>query len=140
MNMDKIRELCVYDVESGNFYFKDNGDNLIKPHIGFFTRVKDDIYGVTESPKGPVFFNNEKFYNLSELDYKFEYENIDEKIGRFQLLINNKIEKDIIYDKPKYTDFDTWNTEKEVDFFQWICQDQGQRTEKERFHQFYTRN
>lgn len=139
MNIDRIRELCVYDLDTGKYEFKDNGNKLIKPNIGFFTKTRDDIYGVTESQKGPVFFKNNKFYYLSKLDYKFEHENIDDKTGRFKLLIENKIEVDVIYDKPKYTDYDPWNAEEDVDFFQWMCQDQKSESDKKRFHQFYTR-
>ena len=62
MNMDKIKELCVYDVDTGKYDFKYNGEKLIKPNLGFFTRVRDNVYGVTESKKGPVFFKDNKFY------------------------------------------------------------------------------
>ncbi|PXV84109.1 hypothetical protein C8E03_1362 [Lachnotalea glycerini] len=140
MNMDKIKELCVYDVDTGKYDFKYNGDKLVKPNLGFFARVRDAVYGVTESQKGPVFFSNNKFYNLSEVNYEFEHENLDDKTGRFKLLIDNNVEIDVVYDKPKFTDFDPWNTEEDVDFFQWICQDQKSKSDKERFHQFYTRN
>ncbi len=95
---------------------------------------------MTESQKGPVFFRDDKFYRLTEVNYRFEHENLDDKTGRFKLLIDNNIEIDVVYDKPKFTHFDTWNMEEDVDFFQWICQDQKSKSDKERFHQFYTRD
>lgn len=140
MNIDLIKELCVYDVDTGKYEFKYNEDKLIKPNLGFFTRVRDDVYGVTESQKGPVYFRNNKFYYLSEVNYAFEHENLDNKTGRFKFLIDKKVEFDVIYDKPKFTDFDPWNAEEDVDFFQWVCQDQKSKADKERFHQFYTRS
>ncbi len=40
MNIAKIKELCVYDVETGKFEFKYNEDKLIKPNLGFLLELQ----------------------------------------------------------------------------------------------------
>jgi hypothetical protein len=90
------------------------------------------------SARGPVFFHNEKTYYLSEMDYEFSHRHLEKKIGSFQLIYAGKTCEDVTYQITPFTDYDAWSFEKDVDFFQWICQSQQNESSKKRFHIYYT--
>lgn len=138
-NMDDTSIVCVYDIN--NIMYKEIVDEnyKIKKDIGFYVNVNNDIVGVMESNRGPIFFINNQLYYLTECNYKFEQTNLNETKGNFKLIINEKVKEEIMYNKPVYIDYDQWSSEKDVDFFQWICQSQENVTSKDRFHKYYTR-
>jgi len=137
-NMENIKEICVYNIENAQFYLTQNEDGNIKTNKGFFTKVDGNLYGVMESHRGPAFFCNEKIYYLSGIDYQFSHCHLERKTGKFQLIYDGKICVDVIYQITPYTDYDAWSSEKDVDFFQWVCQSQEDENSKERFHTYYT--
>lgn len=136
-NIDKFSEICFYDIENRNFKIETNKNE--KTDRGLFTKIGTDIYGIVESPNGPMFFHNQTTYFLSSLDYKFEFKHIYKKIGVFKLIVNGKIVEYIEYTTTPYTDFDTWSKEEDVDFFQWINQTDENIKTKNKFYVFYTR-
>lgn len=138
-NMDDTSIVCVYDIN--NITYKEVVDDnyKIKKDIGFYVKVINDIVGVMESNRGPIFFFNNRLYYLTECNYKFHQANLNDTTGKFKLIIDETVKEDITYNKPVYTDYDQWSSEKDVDFFQWICQSQENVTSKDRFHKYYTR-
>lgn len=137
-NIENIKEVCAYNLDNAQYYLTNNEDGTIKTNKGFFTKANGDVYGVVESIRGPVFFHNEKIYYLFEMDYEFSHHHLEEKVGKFQLICAGKICEDVTYQITPFTDYDVWSSEKDVDFFQWICQSQENESSKERFHVFYT--
>ena len=138
-NMEDIKKVCVYDIENKSYQIVDNSSYDISTNIGFFCDIENDIYGVMESTEGPIFFHNYSLYYLNKLQYQFVHTHIQEKIGEFQLVVDGIIKECVIYNITPYTDYDPWSLEKDVDFFQWICQSQESIELKRRFHQYYTR-
>lgn len=138
-NMDDTSIVCVYDIN--NITYKEIIDDSykIKKDIGFYVKVINDIVGVMESTRGPIFFFNNRLYYLTECNYKFQQTNLNDTTGNFKLIIDETVKEDITYNKPVYTDYDPWSSEKDADFFQWICQSQENVTSKDRFHKYYTR-
>lgn len=137
-NIENIKEICVYNMDNTQYHLIENMDGSIKTNRGFFTKVEGDIYGVMESTRGPVFFHNEKTYYLLDADYEFYHQHLEEKTGKFQLTYKGKVCEDVTYKITTFTDYDAWSAEKDVDFFQWICQSQENELSKERFHAYYT--
>lgn len=137
--MDDTRIVCVYDINNRMYKEIVDENYNIKKDIGFYVKVNNNIVGVMESNRGPIFFINNQLYYLLECNYKFEQTNLNETKGNFKLIINEKVKEDITYNKPLYIDYDPWSSDKDVDFFQWICQSQENVTSKERFHKYYTR-
>lgn len=138
-NMDNTSILCLYDIN--NITYKEVVDDnyKIKKDIGFYVKVTNDIVGVMESNRGPIFFFNNRLYYLTECNYKFQQSSLNNTTGNFKLIIDETVKEDITYNRPVYTDYDRWSSEKDVDFFQWICQLQEDVTSKDRFHKYYTR-
>lgn len=125
-NMDRAIEICAYNIENGDFTFIEDKNNEIETDWGYFVREKDNIYGILESQKDYIFFKNNSRYNLSDLNYKFIFNNIDEDFGNFKFTIDKKIIIDIVYEKPIYAIAASGflgfgEAEEDLDFFQHIC-------------------
>jgi len=138
-NMDDTRIVCVYDINNMTYKEIIDDNYKIKKDVGFYVKVTSDIVGVMESTRGPIFFFNNRLYYLKESNYQVKHTNLNDTTGNFKLIIDEIVKEDITYTKPLYTDYDQWSSEKDVDFFQWICQSQENVTSKDRFHNFYTR-
>lgn len=138
-NMNNTEIVCIYDIN--NSTYKEVIDDIykIKRDVGFYVKVGENLVGVMESSKGPVFFNNKNLYYLKGYNYEFIHSNLVNGKGNFKLIVDGVVKEDITYIKPLYTDYDQWSSEKDVDFFQWICQSQESDITKDRFHKYYTR-
>lgn len=138
-NMEDTKKICTYDIANNSYQIIDNSSYGISTNIGFYSNVDNDIYGVMESPDGPIFFHNYSLYYLEKIEYQFIHNHIEEKVGKFELIIDGVVKESIIYRITPYTDYDPWSLEKDVDFFQWICQSQESVETKKKFHQYYTK-
>ncbi len=137
-NMDDTSVLCVYDVNNLTHEEMRDTNYSMKKNIGFYVKVANDVVGVMESSRGPIFFFSNRIYYLAEVDYKLRQTSLNKTTGKFELIIDKRVAENIVYNKPKYTDYDPWSLEKDVDFFQWICQTQESMASKDRFHKYYT--
>ena len=137
-SMDNISDVCIYDID--NLTCNEEADDIreMDKSIGFYVKVGHQVIGVMESLRGPIFFNNERLYYLKEIEYCFSHRRLAEKRGNFQLIVNDEIKEDIIYDIPIYTDYDPWSAEEDVDFFQWLIKSTDGEEEIRRFYDFYT--
>lgn len=137
LNMDDNRKVCVYNLEEKIYHTERLCKNK-EVDRGFYAEVGDNVCGVMASEKGPIFFHNSELYYLLNLDYNFVHIHLEPKLGKFQLVTNNKIKEEIIYSITTLTDYDSWSNERDVDFFQWLYQVEESEEEKVRFHEFYT--
>ena len=136
-NFDSPLEYCKYYLDSGEFYLIKRKNEKVNFNIGFYCNVKGGLYGVIATLRGPVYFHNSTRYYLTEIEYQFRHQHIAKKKGKFEFILDGNVCESVYYDIPLFTDYDVWSEEKDVDFFQWLCQSQENQVEKERFHQFY---
>lgn len=139
-NMDNTKYVCVYDIDNVLYQEVVDGKFEIKKDIGFYIKKNEDIIGVMASLRGPIFFVNNILYVLNDCNYEMKFSKVTDIIGNFKLIVDSIVVEDITYEFPKFTDYDAWSRQEDVDFFQWLYQSQESKEEKERFHEFYKRD
>jgi hypothetical protein len=138
-SMDDTRQVCIYDTENRNYHIENDKEFSIKRDIGFCAILESGVYGVFTSEAGPVFFVNDQLYYLKNMNYIFTHRHLEEKVGEFTFTVDEKTELKIVYQITSLTDYDSWSSEKEVDFFQWLTNQHEKQEDTQLFQDFYTR-
>lgn len=136
-NHDKFISILAYNPKSGNHIeFINKSSVQSDTWIGSYVRSADGtIVGIYASPHGPMLFYGKERFDLALKVHRATVNDIGD-LRKFTLYNHEKPVLSILYNPPKYYDYDCWSDEATVDFFL----STKQALESEHFFDFYTRD
>lgn len=136
-NHDIHKKICMYNVENGAYVEKERTEfpELKETWRGFYKNANKDIIGIFATDKGPVFFVNDVMYLLTEKDWDFKVETLQD-INLFTFLYDGKEQYRIQYQRTKDIGVHAYADEEFMDFFVWMAKKKESKT----FIGFYTLN
>ncbi len=108
-NIEKA-EYCILDLETGEKRFNDEKINA--GFTGLFYKNNEIFFVLYPSTEGPMIYYDNKTYHLSP-DLTIRYLRSDNK----RKFIIKEYNITIKYEKSKFTGFDSWSNEEDIDLF-----------------------
>ncbi|MCX7569303.1 hypothetical protein OS242_04960 [Tumebacillus sp. DT12] len=134
-NHDIHAVVCEYHPDTGEYKEVERNTVADKLRRGSYCNVDGKLYGVFASDAGPIFFRNNKMYQLKQRDFKIEVQGIgtNSEFRKFVFSSNNGVEISIDYPVGPPI-LDPWADEETVDFFVYL----SKAYERDGFYENFT--
>lgn len=139
MNIMRYNKVCKCDLCNSIFEEVEKKEDTILSK-GIYSEILDSrvrLVGLVGSNKGPILFLDREQYVISNTDFNFIQQSIEDNKGKFIAYINGEKSIELQYKKP-FTDYDAWSREEDIDIFQWILKFSKNIEFKNKFLRIYT--
>lgn len=135
-NFEEYKYCCKYDIKNKSCEESLRTEIMESVLNGIYVKVTGKFVGIFTSENGPVFFFDDKQILLNKNDYSINIISKSKEFNLFNLELSGNIIFSIEYQRQKYTDYDAWSSEEDVDFFLWLAKLQ----KTDRFYKSYSLN
>lgn len=119
-NYDDAGRVLEYDEAVGTYRERRKAEVTKELSRGFYVNAGKDLVGVFASPRGPVFFVNDKRYPMHDPTFAVEL-HPGEKENEF--IARHDSDPVFLFRYPRHTNwgYDNWSTEEEsADWYLWL--------------------
>ena len=122
-NRDEFRRILKFDLKKGpldEMYLHEDFNVDIEKKASY-VNLSGDFWGVFASEEGPILFNNNSLYKLSDKNLKLQHEpSLDSYF--FRVYYEGLLVCEKKYNRWQDLDVDPWSDESFVDIFIWISE------------------